>query len=485
MSFVAGTGGNTPRKDGVSGSTYTSVLSFFNTPNLPDVYKKQVSAFGNRSITGFIESVGAMIPTDSKRIEWREKGRLYQMAEEVYKVASTASVDNLFKFPANHSFRVNQTVLLKQGSNEYFGRVSKLAGTGNVDVSIDSYTATVGSGTGSDGGFASMTTGASNNSVTVIGAGSEFSEGTNGFTDSVHSRYVDRVNNVIIMKEHFQVSGSDATQIGHITVTNDMDGTSGNYWFVQDELDTRERFYGEMEKACLEGRVAAASSNALAAGAVGTKGLFSELGTYGNVFTGGIDNTTAAAARADFDLFVKQLDKQGNIEENMFYCGRDLALEIDNALALQNGGGIATGTKGTANANVEAGTSWGMFKNMKDMAINLGFSGVRRGNYDFYKTDWKYLNQVDARGSFDSIEGVSVPGGSSNVYNQMLSSTVKRPNLHVRYKKSTHDNRQVKHWVTGSLAGTPTDDLDASRLHYLTERCLITQAANNFILFKE
>ena len=37
------------------------------------------------------------------------------------------------------------------------------------------------------------------------------------------------------------------------------------------------------------------------------------------------------------------------------------------------------------------GTSYGLFDNESDMALNLGFSGFRRGSYDFYKTDWKYL----------------------------------------------------------------------------------------------
>ena len=32
------------------------------------------------------------------------------------------------------------------------------------------------------------------------------------------------------------------------------------------------------------------------------------------------------------------------------------------------------------------------------MALNLGFSGFRRGSYDFYKSDWKYLNDAATRG---------------------------------------------------------------------------------------
>ena len=42
----------------------------------------------------------------------------------------------------------------------------------------------------------------------------------------------------------------------------------------------------------------------------------------------------------------------------------------------------------------------------------------------------------------------------------------------------------MKSWITGSVGGAYTSDVDELRMHYLTERCLITQAANNFFLLK-
>ena len=56
------------------------------------------------------------------------------------------------------------------------------------------------------------------------------------------------------------------------------------------------------------------------------------------------------------------------------------------------------------------------------MALNLGFSGFRRGSYDFYKSDWKYLNDASTRGVLgltaivpgNTVEGVLVPAGTSN-----------------------------------------------------------------------
>ena len=130
------------------------------------------------------------------------------------------------------------------------------------------------------------------------------------------------------------------------------------------------------------------------------------------------------------------------------------------------------------------GTSYGVFSNSEDMALNLGFSGFRRGSYDFYKTDWKYLNDGSTRGIIENdIRGVIVPAGTSTVYDQMLGKNLKRPFLHVRFRASQTESRKMKTWVTGSV-GAVTSDLDAMQVHYLSERCLVTQGANNFMLMK-
>ena len=158
----------------------------------------------------------------------------------------------------------------------------------------------------------------------------------------------------------------------------------------------------------------------------------------------------------------------------MLYLNRDLALEIDDILAQQSGSHVYGG----------GGASFGAFNNSADMALQLGFNGFTRGSYDFYKTDWRYLNDWSTRGGFGDIEGVLVPVGTSKVYDGNDGGMVRRPFLHVRYRASETDNRKMKSWITGSVAGAYTTDIDEMRIHYLTERCLITQAPNNFILFK-
>ena len=136
------------------------------------------------------------------------------------------------------------------------------------------------------------------------------------------------------------------------------------------------------------------------------------------------------------------------------------------------------------------GTSYGLFDNDKDMALNLGFTGFRRG-YDFYKTDWKYLNDPTMRGSMPTgatasgnITGLLVPAGSTNVYDQIMGKNAKRPFLHVRYRASEAEDRKYKTWITGSAGGAQTSDLDKMEVNFLSERAVCTLGANNFVLFR-
>jgi hypothetical protein len=126
-----------------------------------------------------------------------------------------------------------------------------------------------------------------------------------------------------------------------------------------------------------------------------------------------------------------------------------------------------------------------VFENDEEIALNLGFTGFRRGSYDFYKTDWKYLNDSTTRGLIDDIQGIIVPAGTSSVYDEILGQNISRPFLHVRYRASQADDRRFKSWVTGSVGGNYTSADDKMEVHYLSERALCVQAANNFVLLKK
>jgi hypothetical protein len=278
-------------------------------------------------------------------------------------------------------------------------------------------------------------------------------------------------NSPIIIKDKYAVSGSDMAQIGWVEVTTE-NGASGYLWYLKSEHETRLRFDDYLETAMIEAVPAEAASGAIAAGGdvgnKGSEGIFYAVENRGNVWGGG-----NPAALADFDAVISRLDKQGSIEENVIFVDREFSFDIDDMLAAQNSYGAG-------------GTSYGLFDNDKDMALNLGFTGFRRG-YDFYKSDWKYLNDPTMRGGLGSgaVNGLLVPAGSTSVYDQVMGKNAKRPFLHVRYRASETEDRRYKTWITGSAGGAQTSSLDAMEVHFLSERAVCTLGANNFFLFND
>jgi len=490
---------------------------------LPDVYEKEVERYGNRSIGSFLRMVSAEMPSTSDQIIWTEQGRLHTRyanclpqgnagampaAGAQAAIAANAASGGVLNFnvPAatqptslgvssqattQCNFKIGQTIMVQVQT----GAATAVGGTGEV---IKGVCTNVGVGGGATGAgqqfqiqaYAAHGAIAAGDRLTAIAYGSEFAKGTGNFTESLDPGYATFTNAPIILKENYSINGSDTAQIGWIEVTSE-NGASGYLWYIKSEHETRLRWEDYLEMSMVEGVKYVAGGAAIALGtfggnlaaqnARGTEGFFSALESRGNVYTGFGGQAAAGAgngALTDFDAVLKQLDKQGSIEENMLFLNRELSLEIDDILAMQNGNYAGA-------AGVTKGTSYGVFNNSADMALNLGFTGYRRGSYDFYKTDWKYLNDWSTRGGFGDIEGVLVPAGTSTVYDQQLGQNIKRPFLHIRYRASETENRKNKSWITGSVGtDSPTSDLDIMKVNYLSERCLITQAANNFVLFK-
>jgi hypothetical protein len=311
---------------------------------------------------------------------------------------------------------------------------------------------------------------------TVFIYGSEFKKGTNGMIGSLESEDEIFSNNPIIIKDKYAVNGSDMAQIGWVEVTTE-NGATGYLWYLKSEHETRLRFEDYLETAMIEAVPAATGSGAKTAGMMGSEGIFYVVNNRGNVWGAGTPTTLP-----DWDSIVSRLDKQGAIEENVVFVNRGLSFDIDNMLATLNG---------YNGANAAGAASYGLFDNDVDMALNLGFTGFRRG-YDFYKSDWKYLNDPTMRGGLNqtaatatgTITGLMVPAGSTSVYDQIMGKNAKRPFLHVRYRASEAEDRRYKTWITGSAGGAATSDLDAMEVNFLSERCVCTLGANNFVLFR-
>jgi len=448
---------------------------------LPELYEQEVERYGNRTLSGFLRMVGAEMPMTSDQVIWSEQNRLHVAYDNVvvaaagkafpkFRVTITPGAGN----PASSGIRVGNTILISDNAT---GLVTlKALVLSNTDnATTNGYTLECHAYEG-----AALTNTTGTNSLFVYG--SEFPKGSEGMKQAIEPNVTTFTNSPIILKDNYELSGSDTAQIGWIEVATE-DGTSGYLWYLKAESETRLRFEDYLEMAMVEGELNANAgtfgtgfgpTGANGSAIKGTEGLFAAIEARGNVYSGFAGAAApGSGALADFDAILKQLDKQGAIEENMLFLSRQTALDFDDMLAATNGGFAST-----------QAASYGLFDNEAEMALNFGFSGFRRGSYDFYKTDWKYLNDATTRGMSSAIDGVMIPAGTSTVYDQMLGSNIRRPFLHVRFRASETEDRRFKAWITGSVGGAYTSDLDTMRVNFLSERCLVTQAANNFVLFK-
>ena len=456
---------------------------------LPDLMEKEAEVFGPRTISGFLSQVGAEEAMTADQVVWSEQSRLH--LSYVCTVDADGDVNGTLEITTDidgnaitttHGIRVNDVVLIAQAGVVVKALVVETPAT--AKVTVEPY-ATKALSTLSDG------------TATVLVIGSEYGKGQSYSDETGTYKTESRGANTptfktfdnkpIIMKDYYEISGSDVSQVGWVEVTSE-DGGSGYMWYLKAEGETRARFTDYLEMSMLEaektallsdigfgadGQVRGSADSGLEGS--GTEGLFAAIESRGNL-TSGVTGVNAATDLAEFDAILAEFDKQGAIEENMMFVNRATSLAMDDMLASMNSYGAG-------------GTSYGVFDNSEDMALNLGFSGFRRGSYDFYKSDMRYLNDkatrggINARATSAAIRGVIVPAGTSSVYDQSLGKNLKRPFLHVRYRASKTDNRKLKTWITGSV-GASTSALDAMQIHMLSERCLVTQGANNFMLMK-
>ena len=445
---------------------------------LPEIYEQEVERYGNRTLGGFLRMVGAEMPMTSDQVIWSEQNRLH-IAYTGCDLTGPGAATAVFNVPTNagtiqNAIAPNDTIVVMNPATGVTikGIVGAVAAGAGATTDVTAYPFTLANWD---------TLGIAGGNLKIFVYGSLFAKGTASGTFSVEPQFTQYSNQPIIIKDRYAINGSDMAQIGWVEVATE-DGTSGYLWYLKSESETRLRFDDYLEMAMVEGELASGAGGvsfvaqqanvpgfSATITAHGSEGLFAAITARGNIFSG----FAGATGISDFDAVLKNLDTQGAIEENMLFLNRDMDLEFDNMLS-------------QVSAGVAGGVAYGLFENSQDMALNLGFSGFRRGSYDFYKTSWKYLNDASTRGgvAVNNIDGVLIPAGTSTVYDQILGTNIRRPFLHVRYRASQTDDRRYKNWITGTAGGAYTSEVDEMVVNWLSERCLVTQAANNFVLFQ-
>ena len=455
---------NTPEK-------YTTVEELLNG-NKRDVREELIKTYGDQGITGFLKMTGAVRSGGQQDfIEWYQEGRRH----------TKITVDGT---PSDGGDHATVTFDLINGVDHAamptaVSNADEVINVGDVLLGLTS-------------GFTFLVDVVSNSDLTfqcqrmdgtAFAAGQIVDNEELAIIGSAHAqggaageRVVSKTaellrfrNSYNILKDMYEVSGSQATNIGYVNVGN------GDYrWYIKGEQETRARFMDKREMMMLFSQKAATSGtiSSLPGGVAGSEGYFAAVAARGITATG--DATTRIFDEmGTLDNIIIELDKEGAPAEYAMYIDRRTSLDIDDMLA----NGIATqNTAGLAG-------QFGAFNNDVDMAVKLGFKSFTRGGYTFHKHDWKLMNDPQLAGGMTAAEyrGAMVPMASYVDPNSGVSA----PALEMIYKESNGYSRELEHWVTGgAVIGNKTDDSDVAKFHYRSECQLVTRAANQHVILR-
>ena len=422
-------------------------------PLKPDNRDLLINTYGDQGITGFLTLTGAVNNAGTAdEVTWWEEGRLHRTI--------TGTVGATDKLTTSDGLRKND-VLLGDKGQRLVVLLEDSATNNNVAV---------------------LNGGALDTSQTKFAiVGNIYGQGTDQPTKFTEPGIEKYTNPYIITKETFAVNGSQATNIGWVNIGN------GDYrWYMKGEMDTRKRFMNQREMMLLYGQSAVdirkgangtLDSNAditvpagdSTVGVTGSEGYFQAVERRGIVssLSGGAQGSFASMS--DVDTIILELDKEGAPAEYAMYVNRATSLDIDDMLA----NGIAT--------QVTAGLpgQFGAFNNDADMAVKLGFKSFTRGGYTFHKHDWKLLNDPQL-GAISDVKGAMVP--LANVTDARSGS--KAPALQMNYKGTNGYNRDMEHWVRGSIMGYNNLSKDVAEFYYRSECNLCVRAANQHVVLK-
>jgi len=457
----------TPDKYEALGDLLNAAASGVDELGKPDVSELLVETYGDQGITGFLQLTGAVSNAGaSDQVEFYEAGRRHKtLAYTGGEMSAVSGSDNAtFTGISDDNLQPNDIVM--DATSGVRGIVTS-GGEGGNNCVIARLDGEDMAGTAAD--FDTT------NGGTLIVLGNLYAQGTEQPSHFLQPEVKRRINTYAIVKDRYQVNGSQATNVGYVNIGN------GDYrWFMYGEQEARKRFMDKREMTLLFGDLIDGNSaadiqtllNASDGKLQGTEGYFTALENRGiNVSNA---NANPLDSFAEFDDIILELDKQGAPSEYAMYLNRKQDLAIDDMLASGVSTGVSAGLPG----------QFGAFQNSPDMAVKLGFKSFTRGGYTFHKHDFKLLNDPTLLGASNKFQGVMCP--LTTIADARTG--IKAPALEMKYKASNGYSREMEHWVTGGGVMGHTNNGDAGKdvatFHYRSEVCLLTRAANQHVLIK-
>ena len=270
---------------------------------LPDL----VQSYGDQGITGFLNLVGAVkAGGTSDQVDWWEAGRRHRTIS-VTQTSSKSGDQTTITFAADTTdgvpFGANDVLMDSSDGRRYI--VKSMGQATPTDGSLT--TAVIASLDGAD----AIANATSTRDFIVLG--NLYGQGTDQPTHFQDADVVKRENPFMIVKDRYEVNGSQATNIGWVNMGN------GDYrWFMYGEQEARKRFEDRREMMLLfaEKTIAAdvatsesSAYNAAAETGLGSEGYVSAVESRGIVVSNA--NANPLDSFGEFDDLILQLDKQG------------------------------------------------------------------------------------------------------------------------------------------------------------------------------
>jgi len=447
--------------------TYTAIDTLLNT-NKDFVMPELVETYGDQGITGFLKLTGAIQSGGtSDQVDYFEVGRRHRIVTASTDDSAGTSPDTqVLHFSADSTNGIaigaNDVVMDSADGRRFIvtavNNASETAATEATIQPLDG--AAAGSANATDRAFVVL--------------GNMYGQGTEQPAHFMDADVERRKNPFMIVKDRYQVNGSQATNIGWVNIGN------GEYrWFMYGEQEARKRFEDRREMMMLFAETGNDGSAGTTAAyntdqdmGLGSEGYVSAVESRGIVVSNA--NANPLDSFAEFDDIILELDKNGATSEYAMYVNRKQDLAIDDMLASGISAGVTAGLAG----------QFGAFNNDADMAVKLGFKSFTRGGYTFHKHDWKLLNDPTLLGASNFLQGAMVP--MTQVADARTG--IKAPALAMYHKEANGYSREMEHWVTGGGVLGHNNNGDAGRdvatFHYRSECCLVTRAANQHVLIK-
>ena len=270
--------------------------------NKPEVRDLLIKTYGDQGITGFLKLTGAINNAGTAdQIEFFEEGRRhrtitglsYTFSSGTDQKVDFAITSDSNEDPATTKFLQTRDVIMN-------------AATGIRYLVIDDHRSDAGNDAAVvelarlDGAAFSAADDSTSGQQFVL-LGNLYEQGSDQPQHFMQPELKRYKNPFMIIKDRYQVNGSQATNVGYVNIGN------GDYrWFMYGEQEARKRFEDRREMMMLYSELHDETS--APGGVAGSEGYFAAIKNRGLVATGA---NAAPLTLSNFDDIIIELDKQG------------------------------------------------------------------------------------------------------------------------------------------------------------------------------